>query len=105
MLVARSAWRRTFCSSACFGSVSGKHAQQHLRVRRNASQRRVHFVGHAGRQQTDRRKFLALLQLLFESDARGYVFEHNQRAGLFLRILQRSDRDVQHQRAAGAVAV
>ncbi len=30
-----------------------QHAEQHLRVRRNAGQRRVHFVGHAGGQQAD----------------------------------------------------
>src|SRR4051794_29270313 len=79
-----------------------EHAQQHLRVRRNTGQRRVHFVRHAGGQQTNRRELLALLQLLFESNAGGDVFKHNKRARLSLRVLQRSEGDVQNETAIGS---
>src|SRR5919206_2723955 len=79
-----------------------EHAQQHLRVRRNAGQRRVDFVRYACGQQTNRRELLALLQLLFESDAGGDVFEHNERTRLSLSILQRSEGDVQNEGAVGA---
>ncbi len=59
-------------------------------------------MSHAGREQTDRREFLALLQLLFETDSRSNIFQHDQSAGLSLSILQRRERDVQHQCAVGA---
>ncbi len=71
-----------------------EHAQQHLRVRRNTGQRRVHFVRDACGQQTNRRELLALLQLLFERDSRRDVFKYNKRAPLSLRVLQRSEGDV-----------
>jgi hypothetical protein len=60
----------------------GNHSEQHLRVARNARQRRVDFVRDAGREQPDARKFFALLQSFFELDARSDVFEHDDRARL-----------------------
>src|SRR6185503_8640407 len=80
-----------------------EHAQQHLRVRRNTSQRRVHFVRHTCSQQTNRRELLALLQLLFESDAGGDVFQHNERTRLSLSVLQWREGDVQNEGAVGGV--
>src|SRR6185369_17619359 len=34
-----------------------------------------------------------------ERDARGHIFEHDERARLALSVLQRCERDVQHERA------
>src|SRR5215213_4964337 len=74
-----------------------QHAEPHLRVRRNARQRRVHFVSDTRGKQTNGREFLALLQLLFERDSRRNVFEHDQCSSLALAVLQRSERDIQNQ--------
>ena len=54
--------------------------EQHLRVARNAGERRVHFVRDAGREQADRRHLLGNLQLLFEPHVIGDVLEQQNRA-------------------------
>src|SRR6185437_13269050 len=79
-----------------------QHAEQHLRVRRDARQWRVDFVRHARGEQTNRRQLLALLQLLFERNARRHVFQNDERTGLALCVLQRRERDVQNERAIAA---
>src|SRR5712692_2455972 len=92
-----------FFEQRVLGIVFRQHAQQHLRVRRNTSQRRIDLVGYAGRQQTDRRQFLALLQLLFQLQSLSNVLKNHQRAGLFARVsAERRQRNVEHQRTACA---
>ena len=54
--------------------------EQHLREARDAGQRRVDLVRHAGGQQADRRHLLGDLQLLLELHARGDVLEDDDRA-------------------------
>ena len=55
--------------------------QQHLREARDAGQRRVHFVGDAGREEADRRHLLRDLQLLFEPHPVGDVLDEQDGAG------------------------
>ena len=79
----------------------GEHAQKHLSVRGNPGQRRVHFVGHTGRKQSDRRQLLALLQLFLEPYAGSYIFHHHQSPGALVRVnAKRRNRNVQDQGAA-----
>ena len=80
--------------------VLRQHVQKHLRVRRDSGERRVHFVRDAGGEQTDGRKFLALLQLIFKTQTFRYIFENHECAGLLLRVRpQRRNGNIQHQRA------
>ena len=74
--------------------------EQHLRVARNAGQRRVHFVRDAGGEQADGRHLLGDLQLFLETDSVGDVLEQQDaplhRIGAGIR-LQWNDRGVHQQ--------
>ena len=77
------------------------HAEQHLRIARNACQRRIDLVRDAGGKQADARKLFALLQRFLELYARRNIFENDDRAGLLIRDrTKRRDRDIQDQRSA-----
>src|ERR1700755_2429731 len=79
----------------------GEHAEEHLRVGRDARERSVYLVRDAGRQKADGRQLLALLQLLFEADAARHVFEDDEDSARLVRAraLQGRERDVEYARA------
>ncbi len=68
---------------------------QHLRVGGDHGQRSVDFVSHAGRQQSDGRKFVGLRKLGFKFDALGDVIHDDQPADdLELARHQRRERHI-----------
>ena len=71
---------------------------QHLRITRDHGERRIDFVRNAGGEQTDRRQFFALHQLILEADAIGNVIDNDQRAARrSCFIHQRSRREIDDQ--------
>ena len=82
--------------------VGGNLFREHLDVIRNHRERGVHFVRHAGRQQTERSEFLGLHHLLFQAHALRDVVEKNepsQAGSIFAH--ERRDGSVNHQTASG----
>jgi hypothetical protein len=76
--------------------------EQHLGEARDARERRVHFVRHTGREQTDGGHLLRQAQLLLQIGALGDVFENDDPAGLHVLVrVERRNRDVDEQRAPG----
>ena len=76
--------------------------RQHLRVGGDHRQRRIHFVRHAGRQQSDRRKFVGLGELDFQFDPlRDVVHDHQPPHHVELARDQRRHRDIHDARLAG----
>ena len=75
ILAARNVCRSIFSSSTRprIGRIGA--LEQHLREARDAGQRRVDLVRHAGGEQADRRHLLGNLQLLFELHAVGDVLD------------------------------
>ncbi len=67
-----------FSSSAAFCGSRLQLLGQHLRVRGDHGQRRVDFVGDAGGQQSDGRKFVGLRELGFQLNALGDVVHDHQ---------------------------
>ena len=94
MLVARSAGDGP-SNSTCAGSVSASIPSSICVYDGNSCQWRITSCDR--RNKTDGRELLTLLQLFFEPRAKSHL-PALQGAGLFLRILQRRDRDVEHQR-------
>ena len=80
--------------------------EQHLRVARNAGQRRVDLVRDAGGEQAERRHLLRDAQLLFHLRALGDVFEDDDgaRGRAAGNALQRHRGQVDEQRLAFARA-
>ena len=80
IFAARNVCRSIFSSSCVCGSSGSAPLEQHLREARDAGERRVHLVRHAGRQQADRRHLLGDLQLLLELHALGHVLDDDDRS-------------------------
>jgi hypothetical protein len=75
--------------------VALKLLRKHLRVRRNNGQRRVHFVRHSRRQQSDGRKLVGLRELRFQIDTLGNVIHDDQPANhVEFPRHQRGNRDI-----------
>ena len=89
---ARNVCRVIFSSSAAFLRIALQLLGQHLRVGGNHRQRRVHFVRHARRQQSDRRKLVGLRELRFQFDALGDVVHDDQPAD-HVELLRDQRRD------------
>ena len=71
---------------------------QHLHEARDAGERRVHFVRHAGGQQADGGHLLGDLELLFELHARGNVLDdHDRSRDRVGHVPERRRRDVHEQ--------
>ena len=88
IFAARNVCCSIFSSSCVRGSSGVGPVEQHLGEARDAGQRRVDLVGHAGREQADRRHLLRQPELLLEVRAIGDVLEHDNPAGL--RAVRRS---------------
>src|SRR5580698_795684 len=69
---------RDLLEQASLLRISLQLLAQHLGVGGDYRQRRVDFMGHASRQQTDGRKFIGLRKLGFELDALGDVVHDDQ---------------------------
>ena len=98
IFAARNVCCSIFSSSCVLRIVGRRSLEQHLRERRDAGERRVHFVRDAGGEQADRRHLLRQPQLLFEVGALGHVLEHDDPAGLRRAVgLKRRDGDVHEE--------
>ena len=103
MRAARNVCFSIFSSSGVRGSAGIGLLEQHLRVARDAGQRRVDLVRDAGGEQAERRHLLRDAQLLFQLRALGDVLEDDdacRRSAPPAIALQRHRRDVDEQRLA-----
>ena len=77
---ARKVCRVIFSSSAPLLRVALQLLRQHLGVRGNHRQRRIHLMGHARGQQPDGRELVRLRELGFKLNALGNVVHDDQPA-------------------------
>jgi hypothetical protein len=77
--------------------------REHLRIGRDDGQRRVDFVGHAGREQANGAELVGLGELRFKRHAlRDVVYQDDAADGNEIAREQGSDGDVGHALLAGA---
>ena len=75
--------------------VLGGVGEQHLGVARDAGQRRVHLVRHAGGEQAERGEPILLLECLFEPGPLGQILHHEDPAPRLRSPAQRGHTDLE----------
>ena len=102
MFVARSACVRTFCSNACFGSFSFSMPSSICVYDETPVKGVFTSCATPAASKPIDESFSRCCNCSSRRDARGDIFQHHERAGLSLPVLQRRERDVQNERAVAA---